>query len=398
MKTEKILALVLALVLILASALPARAAEGGEPVLPGQEETIPPDVLPLPDEEVTGGEIPDDGVPSDEVPSDEVPSDAVPGDEVPGDEVPGGEVPGDEVPGDEVPGDEVPDDEMPDEETPDGETPDGEETPDEPEPAVINVQVPASGRVVINPYYMEVAVSYGETTEQIVHEPQVLTSGSDFPVLVSARAVGTLPYGSEARFTAAPPAPDAQDKQIFMYVEFQPADFLWSYAFSDAPNQLLVTDWGMEKENVLTLEPFGAGYFRLFGSMTDYPDTMWGEIDAPNVTLAFTFAPLADVMDTEEMLPPEGPVEEPVEGPIEEPVEEPAEGPVEEPVEDPAEAPAEGPVEEPAEAPAEGPVEEPRETPAEGPVEEPAEASAEGPEEEPAEVPVQDPMEENNGW
>lgn len=371
MKTKKILALVSALVLILASALPARAAEGGEPVLPGQEETIPPDVLPLPDEEVTGGEIPDDGVPSDEVPSDEVPSDAVPGDEVPGDEVPGGEVPGDEVPGDEVPGDEVPDDEvpddeMPDEETPDGETPDGEETPDEPEPAVINVQVPASGRVVINPYYMEVAVSYGETTEQIVHEPQVLTSGSDFPVLVSARAVGTLPYGSEARFTAAPPAPDAQDKQIFMYVEFQPADFLWSYAFSDASNQLLVTDWGMEKENVLTLDPFGAGYFRLFGSMTDYPDTMWGEIDAPNVTLAFTFASLADVTDTEEMLPPEGPVEKPAEGPIEEPVEE--------------------PVEEPAEASVEGPVEEPAETP------------AEGPEEEPAEVPVQDPMEENNGW
>lgn len=369
MKTKKILALVLALVLILASTLPAHAAEGGEPVLPGQEEAIPPDVLPLPDESVTGGEIP-------------------------GDDVPGGDVPGDEVPSEDVPGDDVPSDEMPNEETPDGETPDGEEFPDEPEPAVINVQVPASGRVVINPYYMEVAVSYGETTEQIVHEPQVLTSGSDFPVLVSARAVGTLHYGSEARFTAAPPAPDAPDKQIFMYVEFQPADFLWSYAFSDAPNQLLVTDWGMEKENVLTLEPFGAGYFRLFGSMTDYPDTMWGEIDAPNVTLAFTFASMADVMDAEEMLPPEGPGEEPVEGPIEEP----AEGPVEEPVEDPAEEPAEGPVEEPTEEPAEGPVEEPTEAPVEGPVEEPAEAPAEGPVEEPAEVPVQDPMEENNGW
>lgn len=378
MKTKKILALVLALVLILASALPARAAEGGDPVLPGQEEAIPPDVLPLPDESVTDGEIPGDDVPSGDVT---------------GDEVPGGDVPSEDVPGDGVPSDE-----MPDEETPDEETPDGEEFPDEPEPAVINVQVPASGRVVINPYYMEVAVSYGETTEQIVHEPQVLTSGSDFPVLVSARAVGTLPYGSEARFTAAPPAPDAPDKQIFMYVEFQPADFLWSYAFSDAPNQLLVTDWGMEKENVLTLEPFGAGYFRLFGSMTDYPDTMWGEIDAPNVTLAFTFASLADVMDTEEMLPPEGPVEEPVEEPIEEPVEEPAEGPVEEPVEDPAEEPAKGPVEEPTEEPAEGPVEEPTESPVEGPVEEPAEAPAEGPVEEPAEVPVQDPMEENNGW
>ena len=79
MKTKKILALVSALVLILASALPARAAEGGDPVLPGQEEVIPPDVLPLPDESVTGGEIPGDDVPGDDVPGDDVPGEDVPG-------------------------------------------------------------------------------------------------------------------------------------------------------------------------------------------------------------------------------------------------------------------------------------------------------------------------------
>ena len=352
MKAKKILALVFALVLILATALPAHAAEGGE----------------IPDTEDPGTENPGTEDPGTEDPGMEDPGMEDPGMEDPGTEDPGMEDPGMEDPGMEDPGNEI---------------------PGEPEPDVINVQVPASGYVTINPYRMEVAASSGVTTDQIIHESQALTSGSDFPVLVSARAVGKLSYESDARFVEVPPAFDAPDKQIFMYVEFQTADNLWSDIYSDAPNQLLVTSWGLEKENVLTLDPFGAGYFRLFGSMTDSPDTMWGAIDAPNVTLAFTFAPVEAAMDAEDMLPPW----EPGLGPVEEPVEQPEEEPTEEPVEQPEEEPTEEPVEQPEEEPTEGPVKQPEEEPTEGPTEQPGEE----PEADPVEEPVQKPTEEDNG-
>lgn len=269
---------------------------------------------------------------------------------------------------------------------------------------VIQVSVPASGRIGLNPYHMDIPTSAGTSADQIVHEPQIIINGSDFPVRVSARAVGKLGPESGARFVSAPPAADARDKEIFLYMEFQNDLAFWTGAYGDWPNQLLVTDFGGEKADVMTLDAMGVGYFRLFGAMTDSPFEMWGETDAPDVTLALTFSAWeADVQPEEEF--EDGSSEEPAEEPSEEPSEEPEEGPVGDSPEEPAEEAPEGPVEGPIEAPAEEPVEKPAEEPVEEPIEdsteEPAESPAEEPSEEPAEEPVQgppeEPTEENNG-
>ena len=53
---------------------------------------------------------------------------------------------------------------------------------------VIQVSVPASGRIGLNPYHMDIPTSAGTSADQIVHEPQIIINGSDFPVRVSARA------------------------------------------------------------------------------------------------------------------------------------------------------------------------------------------------------------------
>lgn len=324
MKRNKILKITLILAMILSLAFPAFASGEELPADSEPAETVQP-----PEEDVAGpapdGTEEPDLDPGEEPPA--VPADPVEGGEIPpvvdsGEETPGeGEEPAGPQPPEE--NEETPDEQAPEEEAPASED---EEADSQEEPRVIDVVVPPSGQVVINPYNMKVATTYGESTEQIIHEPQVMISGSDFPVLVTARAVGKLQPGSAARFVSAPPAEDARDKQIFMYVEFQNDPMLWSGSFTDWSNQILVTDWGMEKANVMTLDAFGAGYFRLFGAMTGFPDIMWDAVDAPDVSLTFTFAPLEieaeSTVSPEETLPEEVAPEEdlPSEDPLPEDV------------------------------------------------------------------------------
>lgn len=333
MRTKKLISTILALFLALQWILPALAleettqAEAGEPT--GETDILPED--PAPEEPEAAEEVPDtfEAAPAEEIPA------------------------------------------------------------EEPEVPVIDVLVPATGQMVINPYRMAVDTVSGKTTEQIVHEPQVLISGSDFPVRVSARAVGRLNPESTARFISTPPSVDAEDKEIFLYVEFQNDPTFWTGTYGDWPNQLLVTDRGAEKADVMALEAYGVGYFRLFGAMTNFPDPMWGEEDAPDVTLAFTFSAWeADVLPAEEEPEPaEEEVSEDEAGPSADLNEDLAQDP------DPAGDPAGEPVEAPAET-------DPSDSLIEEPAQGPAEETTEYPAEEPAETPPEDTpedMEEDNG-
>ena len=320
MKMKKFLTLMLTVAFLYTSALPAWAAEGGLPSVPEQEGTVrqeennPSIDVPEPDE---GSEPVDPAPDPDETPDPVLPDPVDPVEPVEPVEPDGGETTDTEAGDDQDPGDGEDDGEGEDpadpedgpleEEDPEEEDPeeDPEDEAPEEESRIIDVLVPANSHVTINPYRMKVAASYGETTDQIVHDPQAVTSYSDFPVQVSAQAVGRLSSWSTARFAATPPANDAKEKEIFMYVEFQDDPTLWIGAYGDWPNQILVTDWGMEKENVMTLDAFGVGYFRLLGAMTNFPDIMWGEEDVPDVILAFTFSPaeIQPVPMPEEELP-----------------------------------------------------------------------------------------------
>ncbi|MBD5170183.1 MAG: hypothetical protein HDT20_08745 [Oscillibacter sp.] len=316
MKKKNLLALLFALIFIFTSVFPAFAEEGDVSPAPEQEE----ETLQLPEDDPDVSD-PDHAPDPDEEPPDPIPEDPDEGEDVPptpeksqdpdteetpdtdDDEDP--DAPQDPADGetpdeDEEPPEDPVDEENPDEEVPDEEDPGEESDPDaEEESPVIDVFVPASGQVIINPYHMKVSASTGETRDQVVHEPQALISDSDFPLLVTAQAVGFIQPGSASRFVAAPPADDAMDKEIFMYVEFQNDPTFWTGAYGDWPNQILVTDWGMEKVNVMALDAFGVGYFRLFGAMTNYPDTMWAAEDAPDVIIAFSFAEIPGVAETD---------------------------------------------------------------------------------------------------
>ena len=184
----------------------------------------------------------------------------------------------------------------------------------EEEPPVIEVLVPSSGQVIINPYCLPVELDGQTSTDQIVSAPLILENRSTIPVSVSASVTGTVPPGSGVSFAAAPPMPDSPVKEIFLYAEFhavpepafQPS---WSGLYSDSTNQLMVGFQSAAKADVMRLEAGGTacswGAMRLFGSAAVSPMVPWQAGDDIQATFVFSFtpiveAPAADVPVTDE--------------------------------------------------------------------------------------------------
>ena len=165
---------------------------------------------------------------------------------------------------------------------------------DEQQP-VISVSVPDSGWVVVNPYRLEVVRDGIASNQQIVSPAMILQNQSTVPVRVDAKALGTVPLGSEAEFVPSAPQLDAVGKEVFLFLEFQGFwgnDPLWSGQFTGAANQLAVDSLGTAKEGVMTMEAGGAGALRVFGSAAEAPSAPWTAADTVNISVVFTFAAL----------------------------------------------------------------------------------------------------------
>lgn len=221
----------------------------------------------------------------------------------------------------------------------------------------IHVTVPARGNMIINPYSLPIEIGDRTTTEQIAGEILTIYNDSEVPVSISANARGRIYELSNAVYVSTPPAAGTLEKQIFLYAEFQNEESQWTGSYISANNQILISTQASGPREVLQLDAYSEGVFRLFGSTAAYPDEPWDRNDKIVVQLAFTFSAaessVTAISDEEQSAPEDASApEEPIEVP-----EASAEMP-EEPVEMP-EAPAEtseepvGMPEEPSEAPAE---------------------------------------------
>ena len=325
MKMRKIYIAVLALALTFSLTMPALAGEGE---VPQPEEQNPVQTPEPPAEEVPDWLLePEGGEGTAETPADpavpdvpEVPETPETPDspETPAEpENPGESLPPAEPETPETP--EVPENPEPSEpeipETPEiPENPENPETPSVPalppeipiaeeEPPVIEVLVPSSGQVIINPYCLPVELDGQTATDQIVSAPLILENRSTIPVSVSASVTGTVPPGSGVSFAAAPPMPDSPVKEIFLYAEFhavpepafQPS---WSGLYSDSTNQLMVGVQSAAKADVMRLEAGGTacswGVLRLFGSAAVSPMVPWQAGDDIQATFVFSFTPIVE--------------------------------------------------------------------------------------------------------
>ncbi len=289
MKKRNLISITLALLLALQWITPALASEGDIPPEPG-EAVEAPEVHP---EAPTPEEPEDTQPPADEPgPDDDIPDTPHPPEDVPPDEP----QPPEDITG---PEEDIQEPESEDE-------PLEDPVPDAVPPEdLIDVLVPSSGQIVLNPYSLEVDTDEGVTTDQIVHSCQTLMNLSDFPVIVDVSVTGTIPAESGAWFVSAPPAQDAPGKDVFLYAEFQQDPSVWVGEYWGLPYQVLADASG---ENVLTLDAGGEGYFRMFGAMSVYPEEPWSDTNTFGAVLSFTFTPVYP--DLEPVEEPEAPEEE----------------------------------------------------------------------------------------
>jgi hypothetical protein len=165
---------------------------------------------------------------------------------------------------------------------------------------LIEVSVPATGQIMLDPY----GLSKNFDGSQLSHDPQALVNNSGFPVSVNVQLTGTVPAESEAILVDSYPAADCQEKEVFTYVEFSTALDDWADSYIGAENQMVALADGVYREDVMTLDEGGEGYFRFSGTMA--AEAIWDETDTFGATLIFSFEP---VYTDEEPVPEEEPLE-----------------------------------------------------------------------------------------
>lgn len=185
---------------------------------------------------------------------------------------------------------------------------------DQEDEVTVQMRVPSSGQVLVNPYCYPVRTSYGTTDEQIISSIQYLVSRSSVPISVSVEVEGAH-SDPDAEFVTGDPDPTA--KELFIYAEFQPVedgeDPVWIGSYTGADCQVLINESKADAVVIPSGEDTpGTVAFRLFGAVSIEPDKGWTSDDALSVKMSYKFVPVeeAETTETPEEENPEGLPEE----------------------------------------------------------------------------------------
>lgn len=331
MNRKRLLCAVLTAAFLLACSPLAMAAEGPELAEPAPEETvIPPEEAPVepPAEEERPEQPAQPEEPGD--PTEEAPVEP-PAEEEQPEQPAQPEQP--EDPPEEDPVKPPAEEEQPEQPTQPGEPGDPpEETPVEPpdedkQPAApieggtpgeesqptVDIEVPADGRVIFNPYGAQVELE-GETfTSQIVSTRETLVNSGDVPVEVHVTVVANLPEGTGVSLLDAPLAPETEGKAAFLYAELQPVGpegaAAWATGYQAKENQIPASAGGTVQKSLLVLEPGDRLEYQIFGELgTNLPEGVtWQAEDCVDVSVVFEFTPLPQQEDSPRQDLPEEP-------------------------------------------------------------------------------------------
>ncbi len=163
----------------------------------------------------------------------------------------------------------------------------------------INVLVPETGEVVINPYCMEVEVDGELVRDQVSSPVYTIENNSEVPVMVDAAAQASFYKNSGASLVSRVPDKDAAQKELFLYLELQSEYNMWEPSYSDASNQMLIGNGEIRKTGMLAVDAAGQAYLRFSGAASPNPQESWSADDGLNVTLIFTFSSLANNINLE---------------------------------------------------------------------------------------------------
>ena len=167
----------------------------------------------------------------------------------------------------------------------------------------IQVNIPGSGGLVINPYQLPVTVEQKVQTSQIVHEPFIVINRSQIAIAVDVAVSAKIAEGSTMEFSGRSVAQDRSgDKVVFMFMDKRVTDpgvdatgLDWSTNFN-SKNHLLISEEEDEREAMITLASAdrerSVGAFHIAGNAARYPDEPWNpNVDKVSIEIVFTFRP-----------------------------------------------------------------------------------------------------------
>lgn len=173
----------------------------------------------------------------------------------------------------------------------------------------IEIVVPSTGQMLINPGNLPVNVNGTVQSSQIVNTPWGIENHSEVAIKVDAVVTGEVAAGSTIEFSSRAVSRRTRDKLVFLYLDMKVADpgmdlerdLNWSETVYNSRKQMLITENENERANIMLLAPAkldgslskgGIGAFYLNGSVTPDPEDEWNsDKDKVNVKIAFTFRP-----------------------------------------------------------------------------------------------------------
>lgn len=171
----------------------------------------------------------------------------------------------------------------------------------------INVTVPASVDVMINPLEMPVKVGSGELDEQIICSPAYIVSRSEVPLRVDVTITGSVYKDSDLQLVSSSAAVTGTAKKAFVYFEMQQTDaeywedVTWDPRYNETKHIAVRPSGPATRKGFVTLPALtldrelaenAYAWFRLSGNAVKSPANKWTTDDGISVTVAFTFTPL----------------------------------------------------------------------------------------------------------
>ena len=175
------------------------------------------------------------------------------------------------------------------------------------EKPTINVTVPTSATVKLNPYQIKVTLAtIGATNAQgsILAGRQYLENKSNVPLKMSLVATGAIPTGSNAAFSTSAPEATEKNRKVFMFVAVgdpveaaKPSAAALSnvtYSATDT-KQAIIKAGDVKMNDILTIPvPADANVgnyvpIDIGGACATTPTDAWTEADVVDLSLAFTF-------------------------------------------------------------------------------------------------------------
>lgn len=172
-------------------------------------------------------------------------------------------------------------------------------------PTVIQVTVPATGAVYINPFELPVWMDSEYIWEQIVSSPAAIVNKSEIPMSVDVTVSGSVREGSDMVLSGTSTKDtESTQKKAFIYFEMKAAntndpDYIgWDKEFDPGKHIVVRTEETTRKEMV-TLDKWDVegwnncyGTFRLTGDCVVYPESAWNGNDGLSVKVSFSFTPV----------------------------------------------------------------------------------------------------------